>query len=269
MNHRSVLLLPLVLLPALASCASIQEGRYGATPQRPRVSQNTRTTAFGTFELEGGVAWDHEDRFETPARLKYGATESTELSIGWSPLLVVQDPTGHDESGVGDVRLGIRHRMWDEHRGQPAIGVLAEVKLPAADEDDGLGTGFIDAGFGAIASREVQDALVTGFYRLDFLGQPADNTDVGHTLAVAAEVGVADTPFGVFGEVSGTFLPEDSEEFGLLLLGGTYTPYPAVVFDVAAATGLTSESPDFVVLAGFTTNFGLWQPPVSRRGLTQ
>lgn len=267
MNLR-FLLFPLLLLSS-ASCSSITRNEHAATRQRPLVSRNTHTTAFGTFEVEAGASWDHDDRFETPVVVKYGASPNTEVSVQASPLLIVQDAMDHDEGGVGDVRLGIRHRLWEESEGVPAMGVLAEVKLPAADEDDGLGTGYVDAGFGGMASHKIKDGEVTGFYRIDFLGTAVDDTSVAHTFALAADVPFAGTPLGVFSEVSGTLFAEQDIEVGQFLLGGSYTPFPSVVLDLAGSVGLTSDSPDLVVFGGLTTNFGLWHPPSRTRALPQ
>ncbi len=266
MNLRR-LVLPLVLLPS-ASCTSIMKNEYAATRQRPLVSRDTHTTAFGTFEVEAGASWDHNDRVDTPIVVKYGASPNTELTVQGSPYLMLMDATGHEENGVGDVRLGIRHRLWEESEGVPAIGVLAEVKLPVADEDQGLGTGFVDAAFGGMVSHQIQDLETTGFYRLDVLNDPAEDANVAHTLALAADAPLLDTAFGVFGEVSATFFSETDQEVGQLLLGGSYSPYPAVVFDLAGSVGLTSDSPDFVLLGGLTTNLGLWHPPSRSRPLT-
>jgi len=258
MNHR-VLLPLLVLFPA--ACVAPRNNPIPATPQRPTVSQSTRTTAYGTFEVEAGATWDPSDSFDTPVRLKYGASANTEVSIQASPLVILDLPNDTQHSGLGDVRLAIRHRLWDDSPDQPSVGVMAEVKLPTADQDKGLGSGQVDAGFAGIATHTMYDTELTGFYRIDFLSRPDATTDVAHTLAVAAQRPIPGTPFGALGEISSVFYPEGGDPIAQLLIGGTYAPYPSLVFDVDASVGLSSAAPDFVLLAGLTLNLGVWEPP--------
>jgi hypothetical protein len=69
-----------------------------------------------------------------------------------------RDSTGQVVStqGVGDASVGARIRLSDQQRGMPALSALGELKLPTADEANGLGTGEPDltAGLGL-------DAFVT------------------------------------------------------------------------------------------------------------
>ena len=93
--------------------------RAPATPQRPTFSANTKTTAVGTLEFEGGLLLDWEDRFDTPTVLKYGATPSTEYFVGWSPY-VNYDTMGVDGSSIGDTLIGVRQRVQTTPDGEVA-----------------------------------------------------------------------------------------------------------------------------------------------------
>lgn len=251
-------LLPLLVLSS--ACISAPIGQEQVTPQRPTISYDTKTTSFGTFEFEAGLSVDPGDRFDTPTTLKYGSGEATEVSIGWSPYLKVDMPTG-DESGIGDVVLGIRHRMWDETDSVQSLAVQALVKLPAADETEGLGTGEIDASFGGSLSRTLAyDTTVVAHYLLDFIGNPTDSDDIGHTVALSVSAPVLREDVTGWIEIGGHMIPELDSEVVLGQIGAAYSPHPTLSYDAAVSIGLTDESDDFALLIGLTTNLGLYSP---------
>ena len=127
-----------------APSASWREGQdVPATPQRPTFSKNTATTAQGTVEVEAGLLRDPGDLFDTPTTIKYGLSAQDELFIGLSPFKMVELP-GDDGEGFGDVTLGWRQRFWEQQDNGTSAAWMAYVKLPTADEDEGLGSGEVD-----------------------------------------------------------------------------------------------------------------------------
>lgn len=257
-RHASLLLTSLPLFST--ACFTTPVGQEQVTPQRPTVSYDTRTTSYGTFEVEAGASLDPDDRFDTPVTLKYGSGPDTEVTIGWSPYLRL-DTVGGTEDGIGDVVFGIRHRMWEEQEGLQALAVQSLVKLPAADQDKGLGTGEIDASFGGSLSRTLSyETTVVAHYLLNFIGNPTESSDVGHTLALAVSAPVWREGITGWGELAGQFVPEDNLEVILAQVGASYSPHPTISYDAAVSLGLTDESPDFAVMVGLTTNLGLYAP---------
>jgi hypothetical protein len=111
---------------ALSSgCQSFGVAREQITPQRPTVSNDTRTTAFGTVEEELGVSIDPGDRYALGTRTSIGLSPQSELFVLWEPLIsrdssqigrAGQDVDGDndDETGVGDVLIGFKQRLLDE-----------------------------------------------------------------------------------------------------------------------------------------------------------
>jgi len=255
-------LLSVAVLGSTAACKTVPGSLAPATPQRPTVSSATTTTAHRTFELEAGAVIDPGDRLDTPTTLKYGAGPRTEVFAGWSPLLDV-DEGGVDETGVGDALVGVRHRFADETATTPSGAVQATVKLPVADEEDGLGSGEVDASFALIATRSAGDFSLNGFYELDVIGDPGGNADIGHDVTLAGSAPVAGD-WGVFGELVGSFVPERDQGAVFTIVGVTLSPHPAVVFDVAAVVGLNEDAPDFQLLFGLTRNLG--QPRLGHGG---
>ncbi len=243
----------LAITLGLAACRTLPDGAP-VTPQRPTVSADTNTTAEKTFELEAGVAIDPGDAYSTPMALKYGLSDVTEVFVGWAPLLSI-DMGGVDETGIGDVNVGVRHRFQEETDDVPSAALLASLKLPTADDDDGLGTGELDLSLGGAMSKTLDPLSVTGYYTLDVLGDPRGGTLIGHTVAVAGSQTVADS-VAAFGEFAAILVPEADVDILLATLGGTYTHSASQVFDAALVIGLSEDAPDLQMLIGFTHNFG-------------
>ena len=243
-----------LLLAGLAACIVPAGGEAAATPQRPTLSSDTNTTAEGTFEVETGASWDPSDSFGLPTVVKFGSGPRTEVFVGGSPYVYVSQ-RGEDEQGIGDVTVGLRHRLVDETDGSPGAALQAAVKLPTADEERGLGSGEVDASFAGILARSAGSVGLTGYYSLDVLGDPDGNTALGHSLALAAGLPLADR-VGAFGELAGVWIPELDTDPIFTTLGLTFSPSPTLVFDAAIVLGLNDDAPDTQVMIGLTRNLG-------------
>ena len=248
------------LFLALTGCKTLIHDDITATPQRPTVSSDTSTTAEGTAELESGVAIDPGDSRDIPLTLKIGLNDRTELFTSWSPYQKVDLP-GTDGRGPGDVFIGTRTRLFEEKESRPSGALQLQTKLPAADEDEGLGSGEVDFFGAGILTKNLGPVTTTGFYQLGFLGEVDDDgTDLEHTFAIAASTSIGDG-FSVFGEAAGIFTPEADDEQVFATTGIAFSPGSSIVFDAAVVTGLSDDAPDFQILFGVTTNLGrLWTP---------
>lgn len=237
----------------LTACTTTSGTGARPTPQRPRISHNAQTTAQGTLELEAGVEVDPSDFWDTPMLLKYGMSSQTEFVFGGSPIRHVDSP---DDTGIGDVVFGVRHRMVDETADDPAIAIATQVKLPTADADKGLGSGETDVFFSIAAEKQVEDVRAVGFYRLGLLGSPTgDGNDLRHDLAAVGTVALGQG-LNAYGELAGLFAPEYDFDALLATFGAAFEIAPATVFDAGFRVGLTNDAPDFTLVFGVTHNFG-------------
>ncbi len=60
----------------------------------------------------------------------------------------------------------------------------------------------------------------------------------------------------MFSELSGVFAPDRDYEAVVLLTGMTWSARPDLLLDFSLGFGLADDAPDFLVLLGFTRNFG-------------
>ena len=253
---RSTVLLLATLLVALpTACISVPRTIARVTPQRPALSPNTATTAPGTYEVEGGIAADDDGNVDTPMLVKYGFDPRTEVFLGVSPLRVADRPGG-DERGVGDVSFGLRTRVREARAHVPGVAVQFKVKLPVADEDQGLGTGETDVYFAGIAEQQIEEWDVVGFYQLGFLGTQGDGgVDIGHDLALFGARPLR-SDLALFGELAGHLVPQTDTSTVVTTWGVAYTLHPAIVLDVGLTLGVTNDAPDATLVFGFTRNLG-------------
>ncbi len=250
---KSVTTSVLLSLSLLTACTTTSGTGAPPTPQRPRISHNTQTTAQGTLELEAGVEVDPSDFYDTPMLLKYGVTSQTEFVFGGSPIRHVESP---DDTGLGDVVFGVRHRLVNETADAPAIAVATQIKLPTADADEGLGSGETDVFFSIAGEKQIEDVRAVAFYRLGLLGSPvADGNDLRHDLAAVGTVALGEG-LNAYGELAGIFAPEYDYDALLATFGAAFEIAPATIFDAGFRVGITDDAPDFTLVFGVTHNFG-------------
>jgi len=259
--------LPSLVIAALAaSCAATFEpAEIAPTPQRPKISKNTQTTAEDTLEFEAGIHWDPNDFFDTPVTVKYGVKDDTEFFFQTSVLRVYEFP-GDNETGIGDLGFGMRHRFDDGGDGGAAWAMELMGKMPTSDDEFGRGTGGIDpripgAYSGAtdvrlagMVEQQSGDLAINGYVALNSLGVPAGGTSYQVITAAHIATPVNDSD-SVFLELVGTFTEGISSQF--LGQAGFYRRIAAnMTADAAFGIGLDSDSPAFYMMLGLTTNFG-------------
>ncbi|MEZ5978709.1 MAG: hypothetical protein R3F34_10865 [Planctomycetota bacterium] len=253
--RQSLVLAPSLLL--LAGCASTGIGTHRAkvTPQRPTVGNTTQTAAFGTAEIEAGVAFDPSDRVDTAATIRFGLSESSELFVSHVPYVTVDAP-GPDPSGPGDLTVGFRQRLLDESKDFPATALEIATSIPIGDDDPAISSGYTNLYTGFTLDRHFGDLLTSWYYRLGLIGTAeAGNLDVQHTLAVAGYMPLMDRWNGVV-ELASTYYPEAGVE--PLTANGSllYTVTDSLLFDIGVQVGLNDDAQDFAIVAGVTTNIG-------------
>ena len=239
----------LLLAGLLAGCA-LPEGEP-ATPQRPTYSFSPATTAAGTWELEAGAQLSPLDDYgEIPSTLKYGVDEHTEAALTVSPLTSVDH-----SSGIGDTTLAWRHRFLDAEGRRPAVAWQAQLKLPTADENRGLGSGHTD-GWLALTAGGTSGAFGWNAYaQAGALGQEHEDADFEGDLALVGSY-TLDATNAFFAELSDRRVPEQDSVVDQLRLGHYITVRPDLVLDWSVWLPASDDAPDTIFAVGLTRNFG-------------
>ncbi|MEO0649777.1 MAG: transporter [Planctomycetota bacterium] len=247
-----------------AGCSTFGVQREQVTPQRPSISENTQTTAYGTFESEIGLRYDPTDEYAVETRTSVGLSPKSELFAIWDvfrdldsgQILNDVDGDGEDETGTGDIIVGFKQRLLDETETLPATAIAISTSLPTGSDDGEISSGEIDW-FGAlIADRTFGRLSLTGFYQLGILGTPdVGDVDSRHTFAIDGTWAL-DEKINVGAELATLIEAEIDQEPVLLTAYGQYELNPSMMLDAGMRIGLSEDSPDVVFLIGLTTNLG-------------
>jgi hypothetical protein len=98
-----------------------------------------RVELFGNLDVQRRIDADRR-----PVRAGGTPMDDPRIFQGWG-------------TGFGDVRIGAKFNLTAPHRQQPAaFAIRTLVKLPTADEDEGLGTGKVDFMADAVISGEAR-----------------------------------------------------------------------------------------------------------------
>lgn len=226
-----------------------------ATSQRPSFSVDTSTTASGSIEVEAGYAWDNGGSGDAPLVVKLGMGAASELFVGWSPYRHVDTPRGR-RRGTGDVVVGARHRFLEQDGRRPSAAFLLATKLPAADEEDDLGSGATDAFLGATVMHGGDRLTFLAYYQAAVFRRPdRPGTDVEHALALAAASPI-DFQAGAFMEITG-FGGAGAANDLLAQVGVGLTVAPEFVLDGSAGAAFGPGRPTWLGTVGLTANFGV------------
>jgi hypothetical protein len=226
-----------------------------ATPQRPSFSADTNTTEPGTVEIEMGVAVSDEDAVNSPVAVKWGATERSELFLGWSPVVHLESAAGN-ETGSGDMVVGTRLRFLEESSSRPSGALQLATKLPTASDEKGLGSGEVDFSGAGILTKNIDRFTLVGYYQFGVLGDPVGpRVNTEHAMAVAVGRPVT-TSLGGFAEVSGVMMPDKDSSSLFCTFGLAYSARLGLVFDTAVTLGLTDDVDDWALVLGLTANLG-------------
>ena len=236
---------------------------------RPLLIDDAEPVGWKQFELEGGVAYLHEDdtkHWDFPLALTYGLLEGTEFGVGFGGqseerLEIAEDEEASEqvsESGIGDLMLAAKTKLLDERTWLPGQAISGSVKFPTADEDRGMGSGKTDVDLTWIATKTLGDKVnmhVNGGYT--WVGEP-EGEDVGNIIhyGVALDYAFAE-PLQWVGEVFAEREMQDgTDTIWAANTGFRWAAYEELVLDVALGWGLSNDAPEFQATAGFTWAFG-------------
>jgi outer membrane protein OmpA-like peptidoglycan-associated protein len=237
------------------------------------------------------VNWDRKEAFSDVSNFRvtfgYGATDRLEVfgnvdlqrridadrrpvRAGGTPM---DDPRIFQtwSTGFGDVRVGAKVNLLAPYRQQPAaVAIRAQVKLPTADEDEGLGTGKADFSLDGVVSSEVSRIVeLSGFGGFQYRGD-ADDYDLSNGFRWGFGAGFPSRgPLRVTTELTGEMYFDDQivatgslngapatwtvESPADFIVGLTYQHRSGFFVGYGASFGLNTANRDDVAGATFTS----------------
>jgi hypothetical protein len=234
-------------------------------PDRPELTESAKLVPRGAVQLESGLAFSRERRagreaektFEAEGDLRIGVLRDLELNLGWAPLVSVWGP--EDDTGVGDVTLGVRYRFvegFEEEPWPPHFGVKVFTKLPVADEP--LGTGRPDFGLLVLASFELPlDFELEVNVGAAAIGQARPSGYLGQAIATASlSRDFTSSLLGFLELLFNSREERDGRDQLAVNVGLVYRLTRALAVDAGVQTSLMGDGPDYVVRTGLSV---LWR----------
>jgi hypothetical protein len=171
------------------------------------------------------------------------------------------DTVRRSASGLGDIVLKGRLFLLSDAGPTsplPAVTPFYQVKFPTADEDEGLGTGELDHGFGLELDKAINDFFLFAHVGYTFIGEPP-GTDLRNRFSAGGGAGVYLTR-DLSASVSVVWkqsLVKGSEDPTDLFFDVAWRIYENLSLNPFASIGLTEGSPDYGV--GFQVSYSLGQ----------
>jgi Putative MetA-pathway of phenol degradation len=258
---RAVLVsLVFVLAPRWAAIARAEE----IQPDRPEVTESARLVPPRTVQLETGVLVSRQRTAGLPAErivgaeadLRIGVARQVEVNIEGDPFVRVRGP--RDDTGAGDITLGVRYRLVEgveERPWPPSVAVKPYVKLPVAGEP--IGTGRVDFGLLLLASfalpADVElevNAGAAGIGQTDGRGY--------RPQAILSAAATRDIVGPLEGFLELFFTSREQGDVGshlALNAGLFYRVTSAFAVDVGVQTSLHGDGPDYLIRTGLSIRF--------------
>ncbi|GIW52219.1 MAG: hypothetical protein KatS3mg081_1574 [Gemmatimonadales bacterium] len=229
---------------------------------RPDQTESTGIVPVAFVQLEAGWSWAHEldggarvSTHTVPGLLvRVGILERLEVRVGFSGFQSVHtEGQSPGTSGLGDMELGFKYRLWDGHAAIPEMAVVGHLSIPTGAE--GLSSERADPSLVLAFSNAISQRISLG-YNLgsgwttvdDGSGRRTALVDVIYTVALGISLNRA---LGIFVESFGIFGVEEGSADSHSLDGGfTYRFSDNFQLDASAGVGLNRAASDWFVGAG-------------------
>jgi hypothetical protein len=180
----------------------------------------------------------------TPSTLRLGLSEWVEARVSSDGFLSAVDPSG-TQSGMGNVQIGAKLRLWADPGGVPVLSILPTINVPAASESKGLGSGQADY---TVAVLTGTDFLTRGHIDVNYgVGRIGAGTGLPrftqHLISWSAS---AEIPGPVTPYVEGFWFSRQDPDGGRVAAldgGAIYVINPRVALDGGVQIGLTDAAP--------------------------
>lgn len=265
-ERRLALLLAIATLSIPLRAQAPDPDPRAVQPERPTVATHAHTIAPGYFEVETGVQGNRVDAgsraYGLPTVLKVGLTPHLQLNIGVPSFL----SGGGQHAGLGDLSLGAKWRVLDDHPLLGDFALLPAIKFPTGSSIDGTGTGTTDLGVTAIASYDLRGVamdLNVAYTKVGIAssqsGPDAALWTASFGFPVAGRLSWVAELFGV-PRIDGSEPPPSTA----LLTGPSFLVSPALNLDFGIIAPIHGDMPN-AIYAGLVWNLGSFNRSAAAR----
>jgi hypothetical protein len=256
-----------ILLLLAAGAARAQGVAETISTDRPGFLFSSATVGRGVFQAELGLPQVTQDESEdgffkvrsesAVALLRYGVTDRFELRLGAPVYTRIRADVGpfHDTaSGYGDLEVGAKWHLSDNHGGQPSFALIPSVIVPTGKE----GFSAEDPIYQLNLAAEWTLANGWGVAALGgYLNGPSDGDRYNQeTVALSLGRSLPSPAWSAYGEVA--FVATDITGASDTSFAGGGIKYLAtknVQLDLSFDRGLTDDSPDWLFGFGLSARF--------------
>jgi len=230
-------------------------------PDRPDVTNGSRIVDTGLLQIEiGGLftrAAPGQRGFASPVTARVGLTEWLEARIGTDGLLSVVDE-GSRATGIGNVQLGAKVRLWADPGGIPVLSILPTVNLPAASAEKGLGSGDADYTVALLTGTDVAArGHVDINYGIGAIGAGGgDPHYLQQLVSVSASLAMTERWNPYFEAFWFSKVDPAGGAMTALDFGAIYTVTPRLAYDAGLQFGVSKAAPGFAVFGGVSVVVG-------------
>ena len=166
-------------------------------PDRPDVTNGTHIVETGLLQIEFGGQYTRsvqtQSAFGSPFTARVGLRDWIEARIGTDGLLTQTDGITRT-TGLGNVQVGAKLRLWADPGGIPVLSLLPTVNLPTASTEKGLGSGHADYTVALLTGSDfATHAHVDVNYGVGAIGSvAAEPRFVQHLVSVSTSDAISD-----------------------------------------------------------------------------
>ncbi len=250
-------MLAIILFLPLFVAAQDEADENFISPVRPTVSESATIPKKGVLQLEYGGDFDFNspdfrNQQTAPLGVYFAAGKRLRLDFEFDTLNSQKNRMGQRETGIGDVNLGFKAIARDKPKERLAVAFSYSIKLPAASEEKGLGTGKVDHNLRAIFNRTYgKNDFVVNFSYLNVGREMSDRRSSGAQAIFTYERELP-KKFGIVAETFGNTVDEEQPR-GIYVLGAlTYKVNKRLSLDVGARPGFGRDAPNFNFFFGLS-----------------
>jgi len=249
--------------PVRAQETPAQETRPQETiePDRPDVTNGTHVVDIGLMQIEIGGLYTHasadQRAWGSPFTARVGLLEWLEARIGTDGFLSQSDPFGR-VTGLGNLQLGAKLRLWAKPGGIPVLSILPTVNLPTASVEKGLSSGDTDFTLAVLTGTDIgRHGHVDINYGIGAIGVGGGAPHFAqHLVSMSASVAASDN----WNPYVETFWISRQESGGGAIaafdLGAIYELGSRFAIDGGIQIGISGSAPDLAAFGGLSIIVG-------------